>query len=94
MTPTTDLDTVRRNPNAFTWGTIRKIHDVGPRYTVVEYYWPVDDAACTRYLVYVDGNSTNRSPAGFDQALLVAIAQGRNDPDSAYYAGLVLKVHP
>jgi hypothetical protein len=36
MNTTTDLIAVRERPGLFTWGTIRKIHDIGP-YTLIEY---------------------------------------------------------
>jgi hypothetical protein len=51
---TTDLDVVRTNPSSFTWGDVQKIHDVGTRYTIVEY---VDNYNRTFFHVYLDGRS-------------------------------------
>ena len=70
MNRTTDLTVVRLAPHAFTWGTVRKIHDVGP-YCLVEYE---DRDQEIRFHVYVDGRSTSNSCETMDEALLYAIA--------------------
>jgi hypothetical protein len=75
MESTTDLATVRRTPSAFTWGTIRQIHDIGP-YCLVEYTDRHNDRTPTTvFHVYVDGESTNNGFPTMDEALLYAIAR-------------------
>ena len=88
-----ELADIRRDPRTFPWGTLRKLHDVGHRYTIAEYI--VSDAShSTRFHVYVDGESTSQSADTFDGALIVAIAQSHDVRDAAFYAARLLKVIP
>jgi hypothetical protein len=85
---TSDLLAVRLAPRRFMWGTVVKIHDVGDRYTLVEYmYAPISNGkeTATMFHVYVDGHSTNCNSATLDGALLIAIARARLGSNEAHY---------
>ncbi len=70
---TTDLAKVRKNPLNFTWGLVRKIHDIGD-YTFIEY---LDSDDAVSFHVYVKGLSTNQSVGSLDKAFLFAIAHAQ-----------------
>jgi hypothetical protein len=76
MKTTTDLATIRDNPELFTWGTIQGIHDLG-RYTLVSYTYhrkAEDDGPIHRWHIYVDGKGTSTSADSLESALIQAIA--------------------
>ena len=91
---TTDLPIIRSRPGLFIWGKVIKIHDVGPRYTLVEYD---DSKRERRFHVYVDGKSTSAGAKTFDGAMLYALARGNFDNpntahDAAWAMGRILGV--
>lgn len=69
----TDLVILRKQPKRFTWGKIRKFHDVDV-YTVVEY---LNREGELRFHVYVNGRCTNNSTYTLDGALVLAIGFNR-----------------
>jgi hypothetical protein len=73
---TTDLSTVRSQPDRFTWGQVFKVHDVGTRYSFVEYEPRLEFALKTgrSFHIYVDGTSLGRSTSTLEGALIYAIA--------------------
>lgn len=80
---TTDLETIRRRPNNFTWGKVKEIYDVGPLnpdcvtrfYSIVETY-PREEKGEVQgaFHVYVDGNDMSTSANSFEEALVLAVA--------------------
>lgn len=69
---TTNLATVRKEPQRYTWGKIRQIHEIGP-YAVIEYESQEDNGE-TRWSPYVNGQDLRRSMLNLDAALLVGMA--------------------
>lgn len=86
---TTDLDLIRSG-QPFQWGQFVRLHEVG-RYVVLEYLRDeFKDSAPTGRLektpsfhVYVDGDSTNHSTGSLESALILAIARGRMEVNTA-----------
>jgi transposase len=81
MESTTDLYTIRKHPNSFTWGRVEKIYDLTDYYTIVEYLpsSALKDGVVTQFTqfhVYVEGKDTCRSSTSIEGAMLVAIAYG------------------
>lgn len=68
---TTALSKVRDNRSSYTWGEIRKFHEIG-RYTIIEYKHR--DENKTLFAVYVDGEDQSQSCETLDQAIIAAVA--------------------
>lgn len=88
---TTDLDIIREQPSRFTWGRVEKIHDIG-RYTIVEHMdYPAANAnrdSERAFHVYVDGKSTSCGAGTIESALLLAVAHGHLERNTARYAAM------
>jgi hypothetical protein len=85
MNTTTDLIAVRERPGLFTWGAVRKIHDIGP-YTLIEYTDKQRDN--TVFHVYVDGKCTSQGAATIEGGLLIAMARKHLEANEARYMAL------
>ena len=82
MERTTDLEVIRNHRGQFTWGTIQKVHDLGP-YTIVEYENRTDRQVL--FHVYVDGKSTGNATTTLEGAILLAIGRKHLEANTARY---------
>ncbi len=85
---TTDLALLRRG-REYTWGIVRRIHDVGP-YSVVEAEWRSDGAI--HFHAYVDAQDTHDSATCLEGALAVAMAwkhEGKNSRAPYYFLRMI-----
>lgn len=91
----TDLEKLRANTGKYEWGKVVKLHEVSPRYTILEYVprqigtlglgsAPLRDKEFT---AFVDGKSTNVSHT-FEGALLIALAYGHLEDNEASYMAM------
>lgn len=85
MNTSTELSVIRKYPHRFTWGSIDKIHDIGP-YTIVEY--KTRESAEIAFHVYVDEKNTSSSTATLEGALLLAIARKHLEVNTARYMAM------
>lgn len=91
---TTNLEIIRHSPRRFTWGTVTRFHEVGPRYMIVEYERrPVGNETLTErekvaFHVYVDGRDTSSSTNTLEDALIYAIAFGKLEINEARWMSI------
>ena len=89
--PTTDLDAIR-NGNAFTWGKVVRVHEIG-RYAIVEYLERKMNSrelsGHTLFHVYIDGKDRSRSCSSMEGAIVTAISYAagyeRTSTSGAYF---------
>lgn len=89
MSPfTTDLETIRTNPERFTWGKVEAIVDCA-YYTFVQF----ETEERTLVHVYVDGKDTCRSAGSLEEAFVVAVAyrNGHRNDGASHNAWKLLK---
>ncbi len=84
MERTTDLEVIRNRPRAFTWGTVLKVHDIGP-YTIVEFQHREEGVA---FHVYVDGKDTSNSTSTLESGLIYAIARKNLEVNEARWMAI------
>lgn len=81
------LAEVRKYPKRFVWGPVVQVHDIGTRYTIVEYECPMDGGAI-RFHIYVDGKDISVSFNTFEEAMVGAVAFGKLPYNEAQTAAL------
>lgn len=86
MKKTTDLSTIRAQPNLYTWGQIIRIHDLG-KYAFVQHYWNyVDnkDSKESSFSIYIDEKDIGRSCSSLESAMITAVSFSKlKEPNTA-----------
>lgn len=89
---TTDLETIRKEPSRFTWGTDLVFHDIGVYCIVQSLPRPAfvreGEFVTTSFHVYVNGESMGVAAETLDGALLVAISRAHLEPNRARYMAI------
>jgi len=89
---TSDLALLRKGAN-YTWGKLVKIHDLGPRYSVVEFHpnpktpYVEAEEKPVEYTAYVDGKQAAGSLT-IEGAILICIGYGSLEPNEARFMAM------